>query len=282
MPEGDTIFRAARTLNRALAGRAVTLFETQLPQLSRVDYDTPLVGRTVERVDSTGKWVRMYFSGDLILLTHMLMSGSWHIYRPGERWQRPRADMRVAVHTDGFVAVGFRIPVAEFHTAATLERHRSTQLGPDVLAAEFDEQRAFDSLRRETDLEIGEALLRQSVLAGLGNVYKSEVCFVSGVHPFRATGSVTNDEIRTLLSNARTLMLANVAPESGGGIVTYAGLRRTTRRADPSQRLWVYKRAGEPCRRCGAVIASRKQGVDARITFWCPECQPFNGLQRAR
>src|SRR5579872_5854124 len=116
MPEGDTIFRAARTLHRALAGDVVTRFETQLPHLSRVDYDTPVSGRSVERVESAGKWMRMYFSGDLILLTHMLMSGSWHIYRPGEPWQRPRVQMRIAIHTKNFVAVAFQVPIAEFHT----------------------------------------------------------------------------------------------------------------------------------------------------------------------
>src|SRR6185369_1660146 len=139
MPEGDTIFRAARTLHRALAGQVVTQFETQLPQLSRVDYDTPVAGRTVERVEAAGKWMRMYFSGDLILLTHMLMSGSWHIYRPGEKWQRGRIQMRVAIYTDVFVAVAFQVPIAEFHTAASLARHRSAQrLGPDAAAKEFD------------------------------------------------------------------------------------------------------------------------------------------------
>src|SRR5262249_44092745 len=96
MPDGDTIFRAARTLNRALGAQVVTKFETAPPQLSRVDYDTPLAGRIVESVEAAGKWLRMYFSGDLILVTHMLMSGSWHIYRPGERWQRPHVQMRIA------------------------------------------------------------------------------------------------------------------------------------------------------------------------------------------
>jgi endonuclease-8 len=127
MPEGDTIFRAARTLNRALAGQVVTKFETQLPQLSRIDEDHPLTGRTIEQVDATGKWMRIWFSGDLILLTHMLMSGSWHIYRPGEAWQQPRVRMRVVISTADFVAVAFQVPIAEFHTAASLERHRSVQ-----------------------------------------------------------------------------------------------------------------------------------------------------------
>ena len=274
MPEGDTIFRAARTLNRALGGQVVTTFETQLAQLARVDYDSPIAGRTVESVSSAGKWLRIYFSGDLILLTHMLMSGSWHIYRPGERWRLRRSDMRVAIHTKNFVAVAFRVPIAEFHTAATLERHRSVQrLGPDVLAPEFDESEAERQLRARPDLEVGVGLLRQSLISGMGNVFKSEVCFASRVNPFRLIGSVTAEELRSLISNARKFMLQNVADTSGDGIVTYTGMRRTTGRANPSERLWVYKRAGEPCRHCGTVILSRKQGVEARTTFWCPTCQ---------
>src|SRR6478672_6761951 len=148
MPEGDTIFRAARTLNQALGGQVVTKFETQLPKLARVDYETPLAGGTVEKVEPAGKWMRMYFSDDLILVTHMFMSGSWHIYRPGERWQRPRIQMRIAIYTEPFVAVAFQVPIAEFHTASTLARHASVQrLGPDVLADDFDPAAVIAQLR---------------------------------------------------------------------------------------------------------------------------------------
>jgi endonuclease-8 len=266
MPEGDTIFRAARTLNRALAGQVVTKFETQLPQLARVDDDTPIAGRTVESVEASGKWIHMKFSGDLTLLTHMLMSGSWHIYRPGEAWQRGRQQMRVAVYTQNFVAVGFNVPVAEFHSQETLRRHRSVaRLGPDVLSPEFDPGTATARVAARPELEIGVALLSQSIVAGLGNVFKSEVCFAARVNPFRAVGSLTAEELTALMSHARTFMLGNV---------TYTGFRRTTGRANPSERLWVYGRRGEPCRRCGTPIESRKQGVDARVTFWCPQCQP--------
>jgi endonuclease-8 len=274
MPEGDTIYRAARTLNRALAGHVLTKFETQLPQLARIDADAPLAGRTIERVDAAGKWMRMYFSGDLILLTHMLMSGSWHIYRPGEPWQRPRVQMRIVLHTSQFVAVAFQVPIAEFHTSATLSRHRSvSRLGPDVLGEEFDEDAAIAQLRTHPDLEVGVALLRQSVLAGMGNVFKSEVCFAGHVYPFRTVRSLSAAELKSLVSHARKFMKANVADGAGEGIVTYAGLRRTTGRADPGERLWVYRRNGEPCRVCGTPIRSRKQGVEARTTFWCPSCQ---------
>src|SRR5918992_4664013 len=114
MPEGDTIFRAARTLDRALAGRVVTRFESVFPHLARVDGNRPIRGRIIERVTSRGKHLLMWFSGDLVLRTHMRMNGSWHIYRPGERWQRPRHDMRIVVATDSFEAVAFTVPVAEF------------------------------------------------------------------------------------------------------------------------------------------------------------------------
>ncbi len=273
MPEGDTIFRAARTLHRALAGQLVTEFETQLPQLARIDVDAPLAGRTVESVDAAGKWLRIHFSGDLILLTHMLMSGSWHIYRPGEAWQRSRYQMRVAIYTAAFVAVAFQVPIAEFHTAESLRRHRSATLGPDILSAEFDAPAALAQLAARPHLEIGIALLTQSIVAGLGNVYKSEVCFASGVNPFRAVATLSQGELASLVNNARKFLLANVTDGAGDQIVTYTGFRRTTGRADPSERLWVYGRRGEPCRNCGTAIESRKQGLDARVTFWCPQCQ---------
>lgn len=274
MPEGDTIFRAARTLNAALAGQTVIKFETQLPKLSRVDEDTPIAGRSIEKVDAAGKWMRIYFSGDLILLTHMLMSGSWHIYRAGEPWQRRRFQMRIAIYTDRFTAVAFQVPIAEFHTSASLLRHRSLQrLGPDVLSDDFDHSAAMARLRSNPDLEIGVALLTQSLVSGLGNVFKSEVCFASRVHPFRKVSSLSIEEFTSLLANARKFMAANVAADAGNGIVTYAGLRRTTGRANPSERFWVYGRRGQPCRVCSTAIVSKKQGVDARTTFWCPACQ---------
>jgi endonuclease-8 len=268
MPEGDTIFRAARTLNRALAGQVVTKFETQLPQLARVDHDTPVTGRTVELVDAAGKWMRMYFSGDLVLLTHMRMNGSWHIYRSGEKWQRGRIQMRVAVYTDQFVAVAFQVPVAEFHTAASLARDpRLRRLGPDVVADEFDPSAAVAQLRSRPELEIGVALLSQSLIAGLGNIFKSELCFVSRVHPFRTVGRLSIEELASLVNNARRLMSANVTESARGGI-------RTTGRLNATESLWVYHRRGEPCRVCGTPILAQKQGVDARTTFWCPKCQP--------
>ena len=133
MPEGDTIFRAARTLHRALAGKQVARFESVFPALTRVHDDAPLTGRTVESVSSVGKHMLMRFSGDLLLRTHMRMNGSWHIYRPGEEWQQPKRNMRIVVATADFEAVGFSIPIAEFVKERDLKRHDELRkLGPPL------------------------------------------------------------------------------------------------------------------------------------------------------
>jgi endonuclease VIII len=129
-------------------------------------------------------------------------------------------------------------------------------------------------------MEIGVALLTQSLLAGIGNVYKSEVCFACGVNPFRLAASLGESEIASLVSTARKFLQANVLESSGDQIVTYHGMRRTTGRSDPSERLWVYRRRGEPCRACGTAIESRKQGIEARTTFWCPACQPMQAASK--
>jgi len=275
VPEGDTIWRTARTLQRAIGGRVVTRFETVLVKLARVDEDTPIAGRIVELVESEGKWLVMRFSGGLILLTHMLMSGSWHIYRPGERWQRPRYDMRIVIETDAFVAVAFKVPVAEFHTAATLARRAVFRsLGPRVLNDDFDSGKAIANLRSVPEMEIAVALMQQRLIAGLGNVFKSEVCFAAGVNPFRPTGSVTDQEMERLMSAATGLMRANIAEGAGESITTYFGVRRTTGRSDTEENLWVYHRTGQPCRKCGTLIQRRKHKADALSSFWCPRCQP--------
>ncbi len=122
MPEGDTIYRSARTLHRALAGKPVTRFETGYAKLACADDNYRIAGAVVERVEAHGKWLHMFFSGDLILLTHMLMNGSWHIYRTGERWRGARRDMRLVIETADWLAVAFTVPVAEFHSAASLQR----------------------------------------------------------------------------------------------------------------------------------------------------------------
>lgn len=274
MPEGDTIFRTARTLHRALAGGRVTAFDTVLPALARVAEDSPIVGREVVGVRSVGKHLLIDLSGDLVLRTHMRMSGSWHIYRPGERWHRARSAMRVLIGTADYVAVGFDIPVAEFLTARQLARHAGLRaLGPDLLDDAFDAHEAVRRLGELTGRPLGDALLDQRALAGIGNVFKSEVLFLAGLDPFRSVGSVTTEELAKVVETARALLRANVIDAARVPAATWGGSRRTTRQIDPRARLWVYGRGGRPCRRCGTAIAYRKQGPDARGTYWCPRCQ---------
>ena len=273
MPEGDTIFRAARTLHRALAGHVVSRFESVFPALTRVDHDAPLTGRTIDRVEAVGKHVLMHFSGGLVLRTHMRMNGSWHIYRPGERWRRPRRDMRIVVATDAFEAVGFNVPVAEFIRTSALRKHDELRrLGPDLLSDGFDRGEALRRLRARPTAVVADALLDQRVLAGIGNVYKSEVLFACRVHPFASVGTLADARLECLVDTARRYLLANVAA-GVSPMTTYTGYRRTTRRDDPKERLWVYGRGRQPCRRCGTPIAVSKRGPDARLTYWCPECQ---------
>lgn len=280
MPEGDTIYRTARALQKAIGGKLVTGFETGLAKLARVEDEETLVGRMVEKVESRGKWLLIYFSGDLILVTHMLMSGSWHLYRPEERWRMGRSRMRVVISTAGWNAVAFNVPIAEFHTARSLERHSTIpKLGPDVLADNFTVEAGVSRLSeyaaRHPEEEIAVVLLNQRVLAGLGNVYKSEVAFAAGVNPFRAMRTMTQREMEAIVDFAQRYLKANVAEGKGDGIATYSVGRKTTQAMNREERLWVYKRQGQECRRCGATIMMRKQGEQARSTYWCPECQPW-------
>ncbi|MGZ8198637.1 MAG: Fpg/Nei family DNA glycosylase [Burkholderiales bacterium] len=262
MPEGDTIHRAARTLHTALAGRTVTRFETVFPHLARVE----VAGRTVEAVDAAGKNLLMHFSGDLHLRTHMRMNGSWHIYKPGERWRKRRSDMRIVLETDAWVAVAFNVPVAELHDSRSLERQDDLRnIGPDLLAEDFDLDEARRRIRARGDSEIADVLLNQRVVSGIGNEYKSEVLFMARVSPFARVDELSDEQLDRILTTARKVMLANVAKRSPARITTF--------RLDPRAKQYVYSRGGKPCLRCGTAIQYAKQGVDARGTYWCPKCQ---------
>ncbi|HEY7170858.1 MAG TPA: DNA-formamidopyrimidine glycosylase family protein [Vicinamibacterales bacterium] len=272
MPEGDTIFRAARTLHRALAGRTVTRFDSAYPALTRVEVDQSITGRTVDAVSSRGKHLLVSFSGGLVLRTHMRMNGSWHIYKRGEPWQRPARDMRVLIETDVYVAVGFNIPDAEFLTPRELARSRPLQtLGPDLAQPDFDRAEFFRRVRQHDAEPIEDVLLNQRVVAGIGNVLKSETLFVARIHPAARAGSLDDRALERLLDAALRLMKMNVVESDALPLVPG---RRTTGALDPAAKLYVYGRAGKACRRCGTRIEISRKGTDARLTYWCPRCQP--------
>jgi endonuclease VIII len=266
MPEGDTIFRTAVVLRRALVGHAVTAARAQpRPGLARVPRLEPLVGTTITSVEARGKHLLIGFSGGRWLRTHMRMRGAWHRYAPGEAWRLPAVRASCVLETDAAVAVCFDAPEVELLTAADLGGHRALRsLGPDLLSPEFDADEATRRLRERGAVPLGEALLDQRVVAGIGNVYKSEVCFIERLDPWAPVASLSASQLAGVVANARRLLRATAE----------GGRRVTTGIGRPGASLWVYRRAGLPCRRCGTLIAGRRQGAQARMTYWCPHCQP--------
>lgn len=275
MPEGDTLFRTARTLGRAFSGTAITGFRTQLAPLARWNDDQPVAGQTVERIEARGKWLLMFFSGGGVLVTHLRMNGAWHIYRRGERWRQPGRNMRVVLENSAWQAVGFSVPVAEVMSVRDVERDRRIPRAEiDVLREEFDAQAAAERIRARAGEAIADVLLDQSVLAGVGNEFKSEICFACAVSPFARVETLDDARLAELVGTTVRMVCANVIEDSAETTLTYRGQgRRTTHASDPRERVAVYGRAGEACRRCSAIIERRLQGPDARVTFWCPQCQ---------
>jgi endonuclease-8 len=191
------------------------------------------------------------------------MEGSWHIYRPGETWQKPERQARVVLETDAYIAICFNAPVVELLTAKDVERHPILQkLGPDLLREDFDFDVVLVRLRERSELPIGVALMRQHLLSGIGNVYKSEVLFLCKTSPFVAVSEINDRDLKLLISKARELMHQNLE-----------GKPRTTRHSLDGGRFWVYGRSGRPCRRCGTLVKMQRQGDEARSTYWCPSCQ---------
>ena len=270
MPEGDTLFRTAAGLRPFLVGRDVTAAHAQgpgaLPQVHRV------VGKRIDAVEAHGKNLLIKFDGGLELRTHLRMQGSWHRYRPGERWRRPPARARLVLEVPGSVAVCFDAPVVELFEQRTEALHGSlSKLGPDLLSPDFDAAEARRRLRaaERASLDIAVALLDQRAMAGIGNVYKNEVLWIERVSPFERVAELDDATLDRLIARSRALLLANVDPRRGPERVTTSGDRGA-----PGA-LYVYGRQGRPCRRCRTPIRVARQGSDLpRSTYWCPTCQP--------
>ena len=263
MPEGDTVWLTARRLHDALAGSTLTRSDFRVPQLATVD----LSGRTVNEVLSRGKHLLARIGSDLTLHTHLRMDGSWHLYRPGQRWRGgPQWQVRVVLETGGWHAVGYRLPVVEL-LARDEEASAVGHLGPDLLGPDWDPAEALRRLAAEPDRELGPALLDQRNLAGIGNLYQVEVCFLTGVTPWTPVADVP--DLAAVMALAKSLLEANKA--SPAQVTTGDRGRHGSR----DERQWVYGRAGRPCRRCGAVVASAEQGTPPhqRRSYWCPGCQ---------
>ncbi len=220
----------------------------------------PHPGERIEEVEARGKHLLMRCSGGITLHTHMRMSGSWHLYRQGERWRRARGAMVVTVETAHVQAVCFSAPVVELLRDAELARHAViAALGPDLCLADVDMDRVLTRLEAlERTTTIGVALLDQAVAAGIGNVYRAEVAWACRIDPFRALADIDPATRRDLYETASRLLRANLD---------------TTRRTTVPGGLAVYDRAGRACPRCASTIVTRRQGEQARSVWWCPGCQ---------
>lgn len=260
MPEGDTIHRSAATLRRALVGRGLTRLEA--PRLAR---PMPGPGTAVEDVQARGKHLLVAFGDGHVLHTHMRMTGSWHVYRARERWQKGRGRMRALLADDAVQAVCFDAPVVELLDRTALARHPAlSRLGPDLCLPDVDLDAALVRMGRipEPDRCLVEVLLDQRVAAGVGNVFASELAFLAGRHPLTPLGAVDVATRQQVLADAARLLQANLTRSA-----------RTTVPRAPEGSLWVYGRDGRPCRRCGTSIRVAAVGDGARPTYWCPRCQ---------
>ncbi len=268
MPEGDTVFHTARRQDDALAGKELTAFEVRMPAFATVD----LAGETVLGVASVGKHLLHRFSGGLSLHTHLKMEGAWRTIAPGERWPRPAFQARAVLTTADVVAVGFELGITELVPTGD-EESVVGHLGPDLLAPDaarepgphaWDPAEALRRLEADPEQTIFGALLDQRHLAGIGNVYANELCFVRGMLPTRPVGEVA--DLPAVVSLARRMLWSN----------RNRFTRTTTGDLRPGRRSWVYGRTGEPCRRCGTRLLGgelgRREGEE-RVVTWCPVCQ---------
>ena len=262
MPEGDTVWRAARSLDRALAGHLLTRSDFRVPGLATADLSDGLVRQTISR----GKHLLTHVDVGRLswtMHTHLKMEGAWHVYAPGQRWRRPAHEARVVLQTADKVAVGFSLGILELVPRS--EEHLAIgHLGPDLLGADWDEQEATRRLQTRPDRPLCEALLDQSNLAGLGNMYVAELCFTSGLHPDRPVGDVP--DLTRLVRRGQLMLDANKE----------RAVQATTGDLREGRRLWVYRRDRQPCRRCGTLILADRRGEPGqeRASYWCPSCQP--------
>ena len=254
MPEGDTIWRTAKALAEALSGKRVAKAEPRA--LAR------LLGTTVTEVKPVGKHLVIRFDNGLAIHSHMRMQGAWHVYTRGESWRRPRWQLKARLETeDGTEAVCFAAPVVELIRD---EQLKLGHLGPDILTDAWTPEEALANARSRNDVAIGELLLDQRVTAGIGNVYRCEALWHRRLNPWMPAAKLTDAHIKDVYETARKAMRANLGGAVGGGHRRFPGYGRGS----------VHGRAGRPCPRCGTAIKVRAQGEHARLTYWCPRCQP--------
>jgi len=262
VPEGDTVYRAARLLDRSLTGRELVATDFRVPQHATVD----LSGGTVLGTVSRGKHLLTRVDRGQeawTLHTHLKMEGAWRVLRPDQRWPRPAHQARVVLTTPDQVAVGFSLGIVELLDRAE-EASAVGHLGPDLLGPDWDADEAVRRLMTEPGRPLREALIDQRNLAGIGNMYAAELCFVAGLHPETPVREVAG--LRRLVQRAHQMLDLNKE----------RAFQSTTGNLRERERLWVYRRDRSPCRRCGTPVVVEMHGPEGqeRASYWCPSCQP--------
>ena len=260
MPEGDSVYRAAQQLDRGLSGQVLTKSDFRVPSLATKD----LTGATVTQTSARGKHLLTRFDNGLTLHTHLKMEGSWTVQPVGRRWRKPWHTARVVLRTASTEAVGFQVLVDLVRTEH--EDRLVGHLGPDLLGPDWDASIAVANLRAVATVPIGDALLDQRLLAGVGNVFKSEICFLAGVHPLTPVEAVP--DLDDVVAISRQQLEDNKERP----------FRWTTGDRRAGNRYWVYGRKG-PCVRCGTQVRKAELGPPGqqRPTYWCPRCQVLPG-----
>lgn len=259
VPEGDTLHRVASRIASQICGKQIIAARANA-ELTRAP---ELAGHTLQSAQARGKHLLLAVDNGITVHSHLGMTGSWHIYPRGERWRKPPQRAALALRFDSHDLVCFSPKLIKLESDTGIRRSTPLgRLGPDLLADSFDEDIALRRLRRHNQLPIGEALMNQQLVAGIGNVYKSEILFINRLNPFKSVAEFDDDTLRQCLQSSRRFMRRNLE-----------GLRRKFRGSTQGDRLWVYRRRGLGCLECSTLIAMRRQGDAARSTYFCPQCQ---------
>jgi endonuclease VIII len=263
MPEGHTIHRAARRLRSALLGHCMERVEARGPHLQLAKAEQRLTGSVVQGIEARGKHLLIHFDNGYSVHSHLRMDGAWHLYRSGERWRKPRRAAWLVLDTGEWQGVNFNGPILELQPTEELERDgRLLALGPDLLVEPFDDADYLRRMRANDWREIGDAVMQQRIVAGIGNIYKNESLFMTRTDPWRTVASLGDEQLVELRELATRIMTDGILDPRA---ITYRG-------PGPAGQ-WVYGRNGRACRTCGTSIRMREQGDDRRITWWCPRCQ---------
>jgi endonuclease VIII len=274
MPEGPTIRNTADLLRDALVGQQITRFHSALKKAAAEGWAEKISGQWVRSVRAHGKNLFIDFANDWTLYTHMLMWGAWHVYAQGEPWRKEARKARVVLETAAHCAVLFSAPVCQLLHASELATHPTSELGPDLLAERFGPAEHAEIRRRlqaQGDAEIGEAIMNQTVMAGIGNILKSEILFAVRIHPQHPAVSLSDEEFERLVATSQDMMRRAYETRGFTQVFLPPALRQATGRLG-----YVYGRSGQVCLRCGGTIAMVRQGPMQRMTFFCPFCQPYD------